>query len=290
LAAAAGADRWRIKRRIIRLKFIGNDTLDLLQIIVLALVQGLTEFLPVSSSAHLILVPVLTGWPDQGLAFDVAVHVGTLLAVLLYFRYEIARMLVAGIASLAGRGMTPDARLGWQVVLATLPVIIIGFIFKDWIEVHLRGPVVIALATLFFGLLLGWADISGRRRRDEYQLSWSDVLLIGLAQVLALIPGTSRSGITMTAGLALGLTRQGAARFSFLLAIPTILGSAVLLLKDLLTTSAHVDWQALGLGTVLSCVSALLCIHFFLRLLERIGMLPFVLYRLVLGGGLLLLI
>jgi len=263
--------------------------LDLLQIIILALVQGLTEFLPVSSSAHLILVPVPSGWPDQGLAFDVAVHAGTLLAVLVYFRREVTRMLVTGIASLAGRGMTPDARLGWQVVLATLPVIVAGFVFKDAIEAHLRGPIVIALATIFFGLLLAWADISGRRRHDEYQLGWTDAVLIGLAQVLALIPGTSRSGITMTAGLALGLTRHGAARFSFLLAIPTILGSAVLLFKDLLASDAPVNWLALGLGTFLSFISALLCIHFFLRLLERIGMLPFVLYRLVLGGILLLL-
>ena len=262
--------------------------MDLLHIVVLALVQGLTEFLPVSSSAHLILVPVLTGWADQGLAFDVAVHVGTLLAVLAYFRREVGRMLLAGLGSLAGRGMTPDARLGWQVVLATLPVILAGFIFKDWIEAHLRGPIVIAWATIVFGLLLGWADRRGRREYDEYQLGWSAALIIGLSQVLALIPGTSRSGITITAGLALGLSRHGAARFSFLLAIPTILGSAVLLLQELLASTAPVDWLALGLGTILSFISALLCIHFFLRLLEHIGMLPFVVYRIVLGIGLLL--
>ncbi|MEZ5594467.1 MAG: undecaprenyl-diphosphate phosphatase [Gammaproteobacteria bacterium] len=262
--------------------------MDLLHIVVLALVQGLTEFLPVSSSAHLILVPVLTGWADQGLAFDVAVHVGTLLAVLAYFRREVGRMLLAGLGSLAGRGMTPDARLGWQVVLATLPVVLAGFIFKDWIEANLRGPIVIAWATMVFGLLLGWADRRGRRQCDEYQLGWSAALIIGLSQVLALIPGTSRSGITITAGLALGLSRHGAARFSFLLAIPTILGSAVLLLQELLASTAPVDWLALGLGTTLSFISALLCIHFFLRLLEYIGMLPFVVYRIVLGIGLLL--
>ena len=262
--------------------------MDLLHIVVLALVQGLTEFLPVSSSAHLILVPVLTGWADQGLAFDVAVHVGTLAAVLAYFRREVGRMVLAGLGSLAGRGMTPDARLGWQVVLATLPVVLAGFIFKDWIEANLRGPIVIAWATIVFGLLLGWADRRGRREYDEYQLGWSTALIIGLSQVLALIPGTSRSGITITAGLALGLSRHGAARFSFLLAIPTILGSAVLLLQELLASTAPVDWLALGLGTILSFISALLCIHFFLRLLEHIGMLPFVVYRIVLGIGLLL--
>ena len=263
--------------------------MELIQIIVLALVQGLTEFLPISSSAHLILVPILTGWPDQGLAFDVAVHAGTLLAVLGYFRREVGRMLLAGLSSLTGQAMTPDAKLGWQVVLATLPVVVAGFVFKDWIEANLRGPTVIALATIVFGLLLGWADISGRRRYDEYQLGWVDAVMIGLSQVLALIPGTSRSGITITAGLALGLTRHGAARFSFLLAIPTILGSAVLLLKDLLQSAVPVDWTALSLGVVLSFISAFLCIHYFLRLLKHIGMLPFVLYRVILGVVLLLL-
>lgn len=264
-------------------------SLELLHIIVLALVQGLTEFLPISSSAHLILVPVLTGWPDQGLAFDVAVHLGTLLAVMLYFRQKIGRMLLAGIGSMVGQGMSADARLGWQVVVATLPVIIAGVMFKDWIEAHLRDPTVIALATIFFGLLLGWADWAGRRQRDEYQLSWIDTLLIGLAQALALIPGTSRSGITITAALALGLNRQAAARFSFLLAIPTILGSVALLLKNLIESEIAVDWLSLSLGIVLSFASALLCIHWFLKLLAHIGMWPFVVYRMVLGLGLLVL-
>ena len=263
--------------------------MDLLQIIVLALVQGLTEFLPISSSAHLILVPVLTGWPDQGLAFDVAVHGGTLLAVIVYFRGEIGRMLIAGIGSLVGRGFTSDARLAWQVVLATVPVMVAGFIFKDFIETQLRGPLVIAATTLLFGLLLGWSDATAAQQKNEYQIDWRDAAVIGLTQMLALIPGTSRSGITMTAGLMLGLTRVGAARFSFLLAIPTILGSLVLLLNDLLHSSVPVDWLALALGLMLSFVSAILCIHYFLRLLNRLGMLPFVLYRLLLGGFLLFL-
>ena len=174
--------------------------MDMLQIVILALVQGLTEFLPISSSAHLILVPILTDWPDQGLAFDVAVHAGTLTAVVAYFRRELARMLVEWLVSFRGR-LTPDARLAWAVLIGTIPVGLAGLLFKDVIETQFRSPMVIAAATIVFGALLWVADISGRRNRDEYALSLLDVLVIGLAQALALIPGTSRSGITITAGL-----------------------------------------------------------------------------------------
>jgi undecaprenyl-diphosphatase len=233
-------------------------------------------------------VPVLTGWQDQGLAFDVAVHVGTLLAVVFYFRKEILAMTVAWSGSFVGRGLTPDARLAWAVVLGTIPVILAGFIFKDFIEQNLRSPIVIALATIAFGLLLAWADIRGSRRRDEYSLTWGDIVIIGIAQALALIPGTSRSGITMTAGLAVGLTRQAAARFSFLLSIPAIAGSGLLLTLDLLEQPDFAAWNILIVGATIAAVSAYLCIHFFLKLLERIGMMPFVIYRLILGIGLLL--
>ena len=249
----------------------------------LALVQGITEFLPISSSAHLILVPVITGWPDQGLAFDVAVHGGTLLAVLLYFRHEVARMALAGAASLSGR-WSPDAKLAWAVVLGTLPVVVAGLLLKSLVEGALRAPLVIASTTVVFGLLLWWADARGRRERDEYSVSWRDALVVGLAQAIALIPGTSRSGITITAGLMLGLSREAAARFSFLLSIPTLLASGVLVTRDLLASAAPVDWSSLMLGFALSAVSAYLCIHFFIRLLARTGMLPYVIYRLLLGG------
>lgn len=262
--------------------------MDFYQTLILALVQGVTEFLPISSSAHLILVPVLTGWEDQGLAFDVAVHGGTLLAVILFFRVQLAHMAVAGAGSLAGR-WTPDARLAWAVVLATLPVVVAGLLFKDIVEGPLRGPLVIATTTITFGLLLWWADASGRRNRDEFSIGWRDALLVGLAQVLALIPGTSRAGITITAALLLGLNREAAARFSFLLSIPTLFASGVLVTRDLLEDSAPVDWGVLLLGFTLSTVSAYLCIHFFLRLLARTGMLPYVIYRLLLGAVLLFL-
>lgn len=262
--------------------------MDWLQIAVLALVQGLTEFLPVSSSAHLILVPVISGWPDQGLAFDVAVHVGSLAAVMFYFRRELGRMIVAWLDSLRGRGLSPDARLAWAVGFGTIPAGLAGLLFNDFIELELRSAVVIALATIGFGLLLWWADVRGRRTRDEYAIGWKDVLVIGGAQALALIPGTSRSGITMTAGLMMGLTREAAARFSFLLSIPVIALSGGFETVKLVQQQSAVDWFAIGLAAILSAISAYLCIHFFLKLLERIGMLPFVLYRLVLGSLLLL--
>ncbi|KPK56711.1 MAG: UDP pyrophosphate phosphatase [Thiotrichales bacterium SG8_50] len=262
--------------------------MDLLQVITLALLQGITEFLPISSSAHLILVPVLTGWQDQGLAFDVAVHVGTLSAVVLYFRAELGRMAQDWLVSLLRRELVGESRLAWAVLWGTVPVGLAGLLFHDVIETYLRSPLVIATTTIVFGLFLWWADVRGRRQRDEHTLSWTDVVLIGVAQALALIPGTSRSGITMTAGLAVGLTREASARFSFLLSVPVIVMSGGYETKKLIELGAAVDWVALALGVALSAVTAYLCIHFFLKLLERIGMLPFVIYRLVLGGALFL--
>jgi undecaprenyl-diphosphatase len=263
--------------------------MDTVQTILLALLQGLTEFLPISSSAHLILLPRLLGWEDQGLAFDVAVHVGTLLAVMLYFREEVRRLLLAWLSSITDREMTADARLAWLVVLGTVPVALAGLLLSDVIETHLRSPLVIALATIGFGVLLGVADLRGRQVRREDSLSIVDVVWIGLAQALALIPGTSRSGITMTAALALGLTRTAAARFSFLLSIPVILMAGGHETLQLVQQTGPVDWGGILLGTLVAAVSAYLCIHFFMRLIERVGMMPFVIYRLLLGVFLLVL-
>ncbi len=256
--------------------------MDIIQIIVLALVQGLTEFRPISSSAHLILVPILTGWDDQGLAFDVAVHVGTLTAVVLYFRKEISKMFFAWIASLKGKH-SEDSKLAWGVLIGTVPVGIAGLLFKDVISEHLRTPLVIAATTIIFGLLLWYADWSGKRQRDEHSLSWKDIIVIGCAQAVALIPGTSRSGITITAGLMLGLTAPAAARFSFLLSIPVILLAGGVETLDYLKVASIDDVNDLIIGVLISAVSAYLCIHYFLILLERIGMTPFVIYRLLLG-------
>lgn len=256
--------------------------MDILQIIVLALVQGLTEFLPISSSAHLILVPVLTGWDDQGLAFDVAVHVGTLTAVVLYFRKEISKMIFAWFASLKGKH-SEDSKLAWGVLIGTVPVGIAGLLFKDVISEHLRTPLVIAATTIIFGFLLWYADWSGKRKRDEHTLSWKDIIFIGCAQAVALIPGTSRSGITITAGLLLGLTAPAAARFSFLLSIPVIVLAGGVETLEYLEVASINDMNDLIIGALISAVSAYLCIHYFLMLLERVGMTPFVIYRLILG-------
>jgi len=256
---------------------------DILQIIVLALVQGLTEFLPVSSSAHLILVPLITPWDDQGLAFDVAVHVGTLTAVVLYFRKEISSMFFAWFASLQGTH-SENSKLAWAVVVGTIPVGLAGLLFKDVISENLRTPLVIATTTIIFGLLLWYADQSAKRQRDEYAMSWKDIIIIGCAQAVALIPGTSRSGITITAGLLLGLTAQASARFSFLLSIPVIILAGGFEVLDYLEVASVNDMNDLIVGALISAISAYFCIHFFLKLLERVGMMPFVIYRLILGA------
>ena len=253
------------------------------QVVFLALLQGLTEFLPISSSAHLILLPSLSGWDDQGLAFDVAVHVGTLAAVVAYFRQEIRRMAVDWFRHITGGPSSTESRLAWAVLLGTIPVGLAGLLFKDVIGTHLRSPLVIAYATIGFGLLLWWADAKASQRRDEHTLGWRDVLFIGIAQAIALIPGTSRSGITITAGLMLGLTRTGAARFSFLLSIPVIVLAGGMSTLDLVEQGNDAAWMAVIVGALVSMISAYICIHWFLKLLDRVGMMPFVVYRLVLG-------
>ncbi len=256
--------------------------MDTINAVVLALVQGLTEFLPISSSAHLILLPVIAGWEDQGLAFDVAVHVGTLSAVVWYFRRELLPMIGDWFGSLRGTH-TPNSRLAWAVLFGTIPVGLAGLLFNDLIELHLRSPLVIAVTTIGFGLLLWWADVTGSRQRNEHAIGWRDVLVVGVAQAFALIPGTSRSGITITAGLMMGLDRVAAARFSFLLSIPVIVLAGGLETLELLEQGNRVEWLPIGIGVLVSAVSAYLCIRAFIALLQRMGMMPFVAYRLLLG-------
>jgi len=256
---------------------------DLGHILGLGILQGLTEFLPISSSAHLILLPLLLGWEDQGLAFDVAVHVGTLLAVVVYFRADLKRLINGWLNSVLRQQHTQDSRLAWFVVLGTLPVGVAGLMLGEFIEMYLRSPIVIATTTIIFALLLWWADAKGARTRVQHQLTLKDVVIIGFYQVIALVPGTSRSGITMTAGLLLGLTREAAARFSFLLSIPLIFLAGCLKTAELVAGALPVDWFSIILGVVVSALSAFLCISVFLKLLEKMGMLPFVLYRLILG-------
>ncbi|WP_028863151.1 undecaprenyl-diphosphate phosphatase [Psychromonas aquimarina] len=260
--------------------------MSLLEIVVLALIQGLTEFLPISSSAHLILPSQLLGWQDQGLAFDLILNIGTLSAVLIYFRYEVIKMLRAWTTSLRTKQQTRDSKLAWWIIWSTIPAAVVGFLGKSLVETYLRSGYVIAVTTVIFGLLLWWADAQAKQMKTEYQTGLKGALIIGFAQVLALIPGTSRSGITITAGLMLGLTRNAAARFSFLMSIPIIaMASGYDMLKFILSDE-YVDWNALFLGAGISFLSAILCIHAFLILLNKVGMLPFVIYRLILGATL----
>ena len=258
--------------------------MDLTQLIILAIIQGLTEFLPVSSSAHLILLPLLTEWRDQGLTIDVAAHAGSLLAVMLYFRGDISRILRAGGESIRRRDMaSPEARLFWLLAAASLPVLIAGFLLRDIAAVYLRDPLILAFASIGFGLLLWFADARGKRARRLDSIGPGDALAIGLAQALALIPGVSRSGITMTAALMLGFDRPSAARFSFLLAIPVLLAAGGYEALKLARAASGVDAVHFLAALLLSALSALLAIHCFLKIVEKIGMLPFVIYRLALG-------
>ena len=257
-----------------------------LEAVLLALVQGLTEFLPISSSAHLILVPWALGWDDQGLVFDVVVHLGTLSAVCVYFRHDLVSITRGWLCSLGvGKPVgNEDARMGWFLIGATIPVGLAGLAFKDWVSTAGRDPELIAYASIFFGVLLYAADRIGRKSRHTGGMGAKDALLIGLAQAVALIPGTSRSGITMTCGLALGFTRKAAARFSFLLSIPVIFLSGALEVKDLIeTTPAMPGLLPLLVGFAVAAGSAWLCIKYLLIWLERHTMNVFVAYRIALG-------
>lgn len=262
--------------------------IDWWQALLLALIQGLTEFLPISSSAHLILPSELLGWSDQGLAFDVAVHLGSLAAVIWYFRQRVGNLVVGGALSLTGK-WTESGKLAWMLVLATIPAGLAGLLFDDFIEANLRSARVIAATTIIGAILLALADRKDHETKTLADLTWMLVLAIGLAQATALIPGTSRSGITMTVGLLLGLRRTCAAEFSFLMAIPVILLSAGWKSLDLFALQEF-PWETVIIGVTVSAVSAYFCIKYFLRLIERIGFMPFVIYRLLLGAVLLVLV
>lgn len=257
---------------------------DPVQLSVLAIIQGLTEFLPVSSSGHLLLPSLLLDWPDQGLNFDVAVHIGSLLAIIVYFRKDLLRLFLAWGASLISRKASEDARLAWLIILATIPAGLAGLLLNDFVEDYARALPVIATTSIVFALLLYWSERRGSLQASISALTWRSALFIGVAQMLALIPGTSRSGVTMTAALFCNLTRAAAARFSFLLSIPIILATGLLKTTELLSSGdSTIDWAGLMYATILSGLVAYSCIHYFLRLIDRIGFLPFVLYRVALG-------
>ena len=258
--------------------------MTLAQIIVLSIIQGLSEFLPISSSAHLILGSRVFGWPDQGLVFDVATHLGTLLAVLVYFRRDFTHMLMAVLRPARTDADRQYRKLAWILVLATVPALIAGYFAADLVAKYLRDVRVIATTTVVFGLLLWWADAFAKKRLRLGEVSWGAALFVGLAQVLALIPGTSRSGITITAGRLLGLDALAAARFSFLLAVPIIAAAGGYGLWKLSRGEAGIDGFEFALATVFSSVAGWICISAFLALVRRVGLLPFVIYRLALGA------
>jgi len=255
-----------------------------IQVVILAIVQGLTEFLPISSSGHLVLVPVFFGWTDQGLAFDVAVHFGSLLAVLIFFRSDIQALLRGGISVLGGNIATIESRMALGIALGTVPAALAGMVFAGWIEANLRSPVVIVFTLSGYAVLMMLADRFGRRSRAISSITVKEAVLIGIVQALALVPGTSRSGVTITAAMALGFERQDAARFSFLLAIPVILLATVYSLIGLVSSDVEVAWGQLAIGVLVSGIVAYLSIEFFMRFVSRIGLMPFAIYRLALAA------
>jgi undecaprenyl-diphosphatase len=266
--------------------------MSLFQAIILAIVQGLTEFLPVSSTAHLVLFPWLLHWPDPGQAFDVALHAGTLLAILAYFFRDWVELTLAGLGfNYGGRGGPAAAqrnrRMFWYLVAATIPGGLVGFLFEHTIEEHLRKPIYIAVATIGIGLLMWYAEYVGRLERGYDRVGFGDAMMIGSAQALALFPGVSRSGITITEGLFLGLTREAAARFSFLLSAPIIAGAAAHDLPKLIKMqqAGQIDMplSTLVIAVAVSAIVGYLVIAFFLQYLRTHTLKIFVYYRILFG-------
>ena len=272
--------------------------MDLLQALVLGVVQGLTEFLPISSSAHQRIVPAIMGWEDPGAAFTAVTQLGTEAAVLLYFREDLWRITTKWLRALrpGARHLQadPDVRVGWYIIVATLPIGFLGFVFRDQIETGARDLYLVGTVLIVFALILLYADRVGKRDRDIQHLSFRDGVLIGLAQSAALVPGVSRSGATMTAGLLLGLERAAAARFSFLLAIPAVVASGLFKLGDVVAGTAEGSGDegvaAVALATVVSFVVGLAAIHWLLRYLATHSVGVFVGYRVLLGAGVLVLV
>ncbi|HKI00582.1 MAG TPA: undecaprenyl-diphosphate phosphatase [Thermoanaerobaculia bacterium] len=257
------------------------------QAVILAVVQGVTEFLPISSSGHLILVPYFLGWRDQGLAFDIATNTGTLLAIVAYFHRDL-RDLIAGFFT--GRAASREGEfaprpMALYLVLGTIPAGLAGLLFHDWIATQARNPLLIAGTTLFYGLLLFYADRIGRKTRLLGDVFWRDALVIGIAQALALVPGTSRSGITITAALLLGLSRPAAARFAFLLSVPVSVLVALKDVKDLVENPAGTDELAMmGIGLIVSAIVGYAVIAWLLAWLRRRSLTAFVVYRVLLAA------
>lgn len=258
------------------------------QLILLALIQGLSEFLPISSSAHLILPSKLLDWPDQGPLIDVMAHFGSLFAVLLYFRKDVADIL-RGTVDLLQRKLNTNSALALNLILSTPPAMILGFILATTgLDDVIRLLPIIAATTIIFGVLLWWSDVRAKESKPVEDLTWRGAVILGLSQSLALIPGTSRSGITMTAGRTLGLSREASARFSMLMSLPIIGAAGLYAMLKLMSADAAEHSATLANGLVvagLSFVTAYACIALFMKWVGRIGFLPFMIYRLILGFG-----
>jgi undecaprenyl-diphosphatase len=260
----------------------GQTVMFLEQIIVLALIQGITEFLPISSSGHLILVPALTGWPDQGLLTDMVTNVGSLLAVVIYFWRDVLAMF-NGLLDTVKRRVTYNSQLVLNVAVGTIPIVIAGVIMKlTGLDDHIRSATLVALNAIVFGVLLYIADTYGQLRNVVQNLNWKSALVIGCAQAFSLSPGTSRSGVTMTAGRALGMVRPEAARFSFLLSIPANAAASILVIGDAVKSGTPLTGDVIMTGALTFFV-ALGAIAFLMRMLRTVSFLPFVVYRVALG-------
>lgn len=276
------------------LDFLGDyvdEQLSWLQAIVLGISQGLTEFLPISSTAHTLIVSKLLGWPDPGAAFTAVTQVGTELAVVIYFRQDIARILKAWFSSLTKKSerANPDAKMGWYVIIGTLPIGIAGLAFKSSIETTARNLWLVAATLIIMGILLGLADRFARHTKSEADINTKNAVLFGLGQALALIPGVSRSGATITAGLAMGFKRDVAARYSFLLAIPAVFASAALTAGDI-SSDSFVNWPATIVATIVAFVVGYFVIASLMKYLQTRTFLPFVIYRIALGTLLMVLL
>lgn len=276
------------------LDFLGDyvdEQLSWLQAIVLGISQGLTEFLPISSTAHTLIVSKLLGWPDPGAAFTAVTQVGTELAVVIYFRQDIARILKAWFASLTKKSerANPDAKMGWYVIIGTIPIGIAGLAFKSSIETTARNLWLVAATLIVMGILLGLADRYAKHTKSEADINTKNAVLFGLGQALALIPGVSRSGATITAGLAMGFKRDVAARYSFLLAIPAVFASAALTAGDI-SSDSFVNWPATIVATIVAFVVGYFVIASLMKYLQTRTFLPFVIYRIALGTLLMVLL
>ncbi|MGZ3524692.1 MAG: undecaprenyl-diphosphatase UppP [Thermodesulfobacteriota bacterium] len=253
--------------------------MTILQAVILGLAQGLGEFLPISSSAHLVLIPWFFGWTDPGLTFDVALHLGTLVAVVIYFWKDWWRLIIKGFSDVR----SVEGRLFWYLVAASIPGAIGGYLLEKKAETVFRSPTLIAIMLILMGVFLYWVDRRSTKKIEMNHITFGTSLLIGISQVLAIVPGVSRSGITMTTGMFMGLTRAGAARFSFLLSTPIIFGAAMVKLPGLISNSSGITTNFL-IGTAVSCVAGIASIGFLLRYVQTKNFLPFVWYRFILGA------